>query len=611
MIFSTVYDAKYPLIALSLVIFISCYLYNNDVELPDRKYMLLGGILLVPVWVHFVLLWSNLVIIRIIGSVIHISPYVIVGFIGLVLYVLSLNGTGLIISELYNIIRKIRVPKIKISRFVLLMNLLFVIASVAVIYLKDNYHLDEMMSYGLANHKDGIYMSFEEGITYSDSEDVFLEYLSADKDYTFDYSIPYANQESDVHPPVYYFILHTISSFFPGTFSKWYAGAINILFGLLALNILAKEILLYSNGDRRALYLILPAFILSVGILNATAFFRMYSVTMFLGLLLSYELSKSVDRKSSTYLFYSGLSIIIMISALTHYYLIIFSAFICLLYGILLVLQKRWKDILGLVLSSGIAAAYAIMLFPEMLFHMFSGYRGEEAIDNLSKVNEGYIGRLSGFYNLINRELTGHLLLLVLIAVFLVIIFLRYKKFVMVTGAVILYVLMICKISGGVEKRYFYPIYGIMLFLAMFSIYAISDIINKKYGFYISIVFISCITILGYIGYDWEYLYKQDENLLNFAEEHTDVDCLYIYGLRWMIQPSYMEARNYNSITLVRHDDLYMLENLDITDDYELIIILADTQMSDIEDQLREAFPNLGDYQEIGTHSLSTTYYFK
>ena len=99
---------------------------------------------------------------------------------------------------------------------------------------KQGYHSDELWCYGLANSyykpfvylEDGIYQDdYEGGYEGSDithkwiSGDVMKKYITVQKDQRFSYDSVYHNQILDHHPPLYYFILHTICSFFPDKFS--------------------------------------------------------------------------------------------------------------------------------------------------------------------------------------------------------------------------------------------------------------------------------------------------------------------------------------------------------------------------------------------------------
>ena len=52
----------------------------------------------------------------------------------------------------------------------LIIYLIFLAAMIGVIELKANFHVDEIFSYGLSNHQDGIDITFEEGKKYEGSK---------------------------------------------------------------------------------------------------------------------------------------------------------------------------------------------------------------------------------------------------------------------------------------------------------------------------------------------------------------------------------------------------------------------------------------------------------
>ncbi len=287
LILGSFYSKYYIGFAIAILIYALYYLWNREINKPDRGYYIVGGIILIPLLIHFIYLWSNLVIIKNVENIIHISAKGIVGAIGGMIYIGALYVSGFVLGEIVNNIRHIQIKKIKIDKALILVSMVFTIASIIVISLKTNYHGDEIMSYGLANHKDGIEMAFETGVTYKPSKDSFLEYMTVNKEYRFDYKIPYSNQIHDVHPPFYYYILHTISSVFPGTFSKWYAGAINIVFILLAIRVFGELVSVFIKDDKNNKFILIMAFPLSAGVLNAIAFFRMYCMAMFWGLLIT------------------------------------------------------------------------------------------------------------------------------------------------------------------------------------------------------------------------------------------------------------------------------------------------------------------------------------
>ena len=72
---------------------------------------------------------------------------------------------------------------------------------------KFNVNVDEVFSYGLANHYGDSRMTFKTGVRYVPANSPWMEYVTVSKDHRFDYLNVWRNQEADVHPPFYYFVL--------------------------------------------------------------------------------------------------------------------------------------------------------------------------------------------------------------------------------------------------------------------------------------------------------------------------------------------------------------------------------------------------------------------
>ena len=58
---------------------------------------------------------------------------------------------------------------------------------------------------------------------------VYDDYMKVQNGQRFDYVNVWRNQTNDVHPPLYYALIHTICSVFPNKFSKWFAAGINVI----------------------------------------------------------------------------------------------------------------------------------------------------------------------------------------------------------------------------------------------------------------------------------------------------------------------------------------------------------------------------------------------
>lgn len=257
-------------------------------------------------------------------------------------------------------------------------------------YQKNDFHGDEIFSFAHANSQQGPYLapgidSFLEDTHHqlfgqSFSSDFFTSYITVGPEHRFDYENVVENLALGVHPPLYYFILHTISSFFPETFSKWQGYPINAVSLVLLLYFLykiAKELF----QDKRLCYLSLIFFSFSLINLNMAVFIRSYMLQAMLTTWLIYE--HIVLLKSNSLNFSMALKIFLLafFSFLTHYYLLPVIFFISAGTCFIFLKRKQFRLIFiyaGLMLTS--VAAFFLFYYPaaDVLIH---SYRGDEAAD--------------------------------------------------------------------------------------------------------------------------------------------------------------------------------------------------------------------------------------
>ena len=83
----------------------------------------------------------------------------------------------------------------------IILYVLFFLIMTATISMKKNYHIDEMLSYGLSNNRGNIKMEIVDGEKYNPTV-LYADYLTADENDRFSYDIVWENQENDVHPPL-------------------------------------------------------------------------------------------------------------------------------------------------------------------------------------------------------------------------------------------------------------------------------------------------------------------------------------------------------------------------------------------------------------------------
>ena len=89
---------------------------------------------------------------------------------------------------------------------------------------KAGFHEDEFYSYYSTNKTAGL---FVEDRTWQERDNFRNDFVVLENE-RFRYNIVKQMQSWDVHPPFYYYLLHTVCSLFPGIFSKWLGIAVNI-----------------------------------------------------------------------------------------------------------------------------------------------------------------------------------------------------------------------------------------------------------------------------------------------------------------------------------------------------------------------------------------------
>ena len=113
---------------------------------------------------------------------------------------------------------------------------------------KSGFHADEYYSYYSTELTKGLNVPENGWMQHDDYYDEFRVL----KGEGFRYGLVKQIQSWDVHPPMYYWVLHTVCSMFPGTFTKWTGLGINLIFhGILLWLIMYLTQLLLMAIDNR------------------------------------------------------------------------------------------------------------------------------------------------------------------------------------------------------------------------------------------------------------------------------------------------------------------------------------------------------------------------
>lgn len=130
--------------------------------------------------------------------------------------------------------KKIARPKIMVVAAFLVMMLVWLYWGLQ----KEDLFCDEYYTFAASNSDlgdDGLDFGkdIEEG-SWIDSE-YFIDKYGVDKTEIFDYAFAWNNQKLDVHPPLYYILIHFISSFFIDQFSIMAGILANMLCALVTM----------------------------------------------------------------------------------------------------------------------------------------------------------------------------------------------------------------------------------------------------------------------------------------------------------------------------------------------------------------------------------------
>ena len=260
---------------------------------------------------------------------------------------------------------------------------------------------DEVYSYGLANSTDYTFLDpIGNDVPLNDwvSGEYFEDYMNYN-DTSFNYSAAYTNQANDVHPPIYYMLLHTVCYFFKGAGYSVVPGLVLNLILLIFVDILLLYVASYLLGDRRYGLMAAALWAVSaVGISNCMLI-RMYLLqTLNVLLVLAVHIYILRHRRRMTVPYFVLLALSVMFGGLTHYYFYFFVAGLGLCICIYLIYMRRIKQMLAYGFSLAVGLVAAIAVFPATLSHIF-GYRGGYATSNLIGLAENKFAYYLGYIN--------------------------------------------------------------------------------------------------------------------------------------------------------------------------------------------------------------------
>ena len=410
-------------------------------------------------------------------------------------------------------------------------------------YKKEGYYIDELWSYGLANSYQMPHLQETEGYMGNWHQPDFYEhYLMVEPEETFAWESVYSNQEKDVHPPLFYFLLHSICSLFPGKFSKWYGLVINYFFfaGILFLLYVLSGILFGKTSFIRLLAVIVYG--ISAGALSGVMYIRMYMMLIFFSLLFAVLVRYVMTTEGKRYKGnLAGLTLTCMAGGMTQYYFLIFAFFMSVCYVFWRFLRKEWRKAFSYCLSVWLGLGLDVLVFPALLQHILTGERGQESFANATGGFSVFWMRLQSYIRIVaDAFFMGKVWWLFasgFIAFLCVVIFLLSKQWKNDTAgrmtaiyicflalSVSAYFLLVAQISTDIADRYQFLIYPSIVLIILYPIIEACHLLHKEFLIWIMIAgYIFCCLFsygngTGRIG----YLYPGYQDALQLMETKYD-----------------------------------------------------------------------------------------
>ena len=230
---------------------------------------------------------------------------------------------------------------------------------------------DEIWSYGLANSYDSPFL-YENGF-YRDKGNTFFnhwvdgrkffEYITVQPNECFSYNKVYDNQMADLHPPLYYILLHTICSFFPDTFNRWHGQIICLIvfiFVQISLYKLSKQLF---EEDLMAFFMC-AYFGFSMAAVNNFIYIRMYCLVTLWYICITHIALKickdnQIKKLNGWLLFVFG-----FLGFMTHNHFAVYYFCLCIGCGAYFIGQKNYNTLWRFAIIALLSFGAYFSIFP-------------------------------------------------------------------------------------------------------------------------------------------------------------------------------------------------------------------------------------------------------
>ena len=413
----------------------------------------------------------------------------------------------------------------------------------------------------------------------------FKDYLECDREDAFNPLSVYYNAKDDIHPPLYYMMIHFVCSIFQGEITVWHGCVINMVALAVTLWLLGciGDMLFQRKSSTIAL-MILYGF--SSGIIATALWVRMYALlTLWLVWLLYLHIRKVSGYKQDSFLRVNksgrakwigsfGILIATLVTFWTNYFGLFYLIPLAACTFFLLLKEKRTRECLAYVRTMVTAAVIGLGCFPFAISDVFSSAFGTEVLSQLEDGIADYVSRLVKFSEIVAENVAGGSIFL--IAAFLVplvvAIYGRIKNgkseardkwwpVLLCVVPTVVFFLLDAKMSPHFVERYFMPVFPLVaLLLVLFWERGLLHTLQGKAFDVVCIAFACFLLVVQLPDRVWEedYFRTGYKEQLAIAERYGEYPMVCMYA-GYSLYENVLELQRHEQSILVQEHELAFL----------------------------------------------------
>lgn len=474
--------------------------------------------------------------------------------------------------------------------------------------LKSGFFIDEIYTYGFANsHSDLLMRKDGPLIDKTIAGQILFDYVSVSENERFDFASIYYNQAQDSHPPLHYWMINSVCSLFPETFTKWTGLGLNFVLFALTILLLHGLVLKFTDSETNAAMAVV-LYGLSQIALSTFLMIRMYMLLTFLSVLLTYQIV-SILKKPKWYTFI-GVGLTLFAGLMSQYIFFFYAFFLCGACGIRMLVRKEYKSLVFLLACflAGVAALY--LAFPTCLDHLFADkfVSGSTALGNVLAISN-YAYRFHAY----GRDISHGIPIATLFGILLSCILVwnlkstceclkkdNWQDFLVVVLSSLATLFVVAMTSPVCAPRYVYHLIPVFVFIVVCLLNIAKQIggIGKWMKPHFMIPVLGALTIAMTLAKPPDFLFLERKKIDSILEEYTEYPCIHVDISNSLFKGEPTVRILANIPQLMRFKDVFITNNsssdklkeyLGARDLPSKVVLFVENSRGDIDDYQRAA----------------------